>query len=252
MKTANKVGFVLLPGGGMSNWLWKKLEGYLDYPFIEIDRRLKESSYQNRLAASFADCLDYIGEKIQPKNFEKIILVGHSGAGVLAGKAAISFQQSVAHVVYIAANIPKSGTTVIDALPEAVQEKNITAIKGQAEFDKIPIKTLENVYRTVFCNTCSAEDIDYVLQQDLLPEPMCAVTEKMAWDHFPNLNQTYIILANDHTLPLDKQKEMAANLDITDLRMIDSDHLVMISHPHELAEILNEIAGYYDSSSFDS
>ena len=241
----SKVGFVLIPGGGMSDWLWKKLEGYLNFPFIQIDRRLKNNTHQNRLNASFSDCLDYIGEKIQERNFERIILVGHSGAGVLAAKAAVSFQENVVHVVYVAANIPKTGTTVIDALPESVQEKNIAAIKQQAPLDKIPLKMLEGVFRSAFCNTCSEEDIDYLLQQDFLPEPLCAVTEKMTWDNFPDLSQTYIILTDDHTLPVEKQKEMAANLNINDLRMIDSDHLVMISHPRELAAILNEIAGNY-------
>jgi hypothetical protein len=37
------VGFFLIPGGGMSDWLWKKIEGYLDFPFIQINRRLNNT-----------------------------------------------------------------------------------------------------------------------------------------------------------------------------------------------------------------
>ncbi len=41
-------GFVLIPGAGMSDWLWSKLIPYLDEKAVTIARRLEVNNYDNR------------------------------------------------------------------------------------------------------------------------------------------------------------------------------------------------------------
>jgi hypothetical protein len=237
---AGKKGFVLLPGAGMSDWVWKNLLPLLDIDAVTVDRRLDVNTYENRMNAKFKDCADYACKKMS--GIDEIILVGHSGAGLLAGYL-VRNNPSVKHVVFIAANIPKDGTTAIDVFPEDVREKTIQAVKKQIVSDSIPMKALETMFRPLFCNTCTEEDIRYILEQNYFPEPFCAITEKMDWTDFPSIGKTYILLTEDKTLTAGSQEIMAGNLGITDIRRIASDHMVMISHPAELAHELNAIAG---------
>jgi len=235
-----KTGFVLLPGAGMSGWLWQKLMPELSLPAIVIAPRLSPNTKGNRLNARFSEIVAYHQEVIQKSGFDQVIIVGHSGAGLLAG-ALGKLLPNTKHLVFIAANIPRDGTTAIQVLPEEFQKKNIETVSQQANFDTIPIKSLEAMFVNYFCNTCSPEDIAYVLAQDYYPEPVCVLTEPMDWQNYPAIGKSYILCSQDKTLNEQQQLYMAANLDISDVQRIDSDHLPMISRPRELAKILNGI-----------
>lgn len=239
-----KKGFILLPGAGMSDWLWKKLIPLLNHEAISIPRRLETNSIETRLKASFSDIISYTNQVIESSGLDEVILVGHSGAGLMAG-AVGKMNDKVKHIIFIAANIPMHGTTAIDALPEEIKTKNIEAVKAQAAYDFIPMKGMEQVFRNMFCNTSIEEDIVYVLEQNFQPEPVCILLEKMDWSDYPEKGRTYIICTNDKTLPEKHQELMASNLAIADLRRINSDHMVMISHAEELAKELNEIIDKY-------
>jgi len=157
----NNLGFVLLPGGGMSSWVWRDLIPNLKKPSVAVDYRLPANTQEARQSATIRDCTDHIINQIERNKLERVILVGHSGAGVLA--------------------------------------------------------------------------------QDLLSEPLCAAFEKINWDNFPDIKQTYVILLKDTSMSVAKQKQMMSHLTVTNSVEIDSDHMVMLSHPRELAEVLNGV-----------
>jgi pimeloyl-ACP methyl ester carboxylesterase len=237
----NKIEFVLIPGGGMSNWLWEKLEPYLGIDSIKIDRRLLLNTYENRINAQFDDCISYIMYELAKSKLSNFILVSHSVSGILACAIAKAIPDKVRHIVFIAANIPASGKTFIDELPVELQEQNLQAVKQLVKYDSIPIKHLEIFFRYTLCNTCSEDEIEFILKQSFQPEPLCILDARMDWGNYPKINRTYIVLTQDNSLSIPVQEKMASNLLITNLKYIDSGHLVMISHPRELAIVLNEI-----------
>ena len=239
----DNIGFVLLPGGGMSKWIWEKIDSKLKLPYIALDKRINPNTYENRKNATLETCIEYIIETIDKAPFEKSIIVGHSGAGALAANVGKSIPDKIKHIIYIAANIPKHNATMMDGLPFLLKLLNIIAVRKMIKKDSIPYKKIEKTVREKFCNTCDEETIKYVLEHELLSEPLCVLSERMDWTAFPTIPQTYITLLNDHTLSIDKQKNMAGNLNITDIKTIESDHMVMVSHPEELATIMNSIAG---------
>lgn len=236
-------GFIFIPGAGMSDWAWSKTTPLLILESVSIPRRIKNNTYHNRLNSSFSDILEYANNIINRSGFNEVILVAHSGAGLIAGSLC-KINSKIKHVVFIAANIPKHDTTAIDIFSSEIQEKNIEAIKKQAVNDTIPMKMLQQQFRLFFCNTCNEEDISYILQQDYIPEPICLVTQKMDWSDFPDIRKTYIVCTEDKTLSENQQELLAGNLNIIDIRKIASDHMVMISHPNELAFELNSIVKY--------
>ncbi|MBN2533670.1 MAG: hypothetical protein JXB88_12300 [Spirochaetales bacterium] len=103
---------------------------------------------------------------------------------------------------------------------------------------------MEKLNRKIFCNTASEETIQYILKQELLSEPLCLAFEKYNWDNFPTIiPQTYIVLIEDKTISVKKQRNMMKNLGIKNMIEIKSDHMVMLSHPEELSNELNKIMG---------
>ena len=93
----------------------------------------------------------------------------------------------------------------------------------------------------MFCNTCREDVIEYVLKQDLLPEPLCVITEKVDWTDMPQIRMIYVRLLKDKTASLALQDRMASNLSITEKYDIESDHLVMLSHAKEFNDVMRRV-----------
>jgi pimeloyl-ACP methyl ester carboxylesterase len=238
------LGFILIPGAGMSDWIWEKVLPKLKYASASIKQRINNNTKEKRLSAKYSDLEENIENIINKTGFDRIILVGHSGAGILAGSIG-KRNKKVQHLVFIAANIPENGKTAIEALPKDMQQANIDGLIKQAEYDELPMRTMEVMIKNYFCNTCNENDIEYVLNQKFYPEPICVITEKMNWAKYPHIGKTYIICTEDKTIDIKIQENYAKNLSISDVRRISSDHMVMISHADELADELNSIGELY-------
>jgi pimeloyl-ACP methyl ester carboxylesterase len=232
--------FVLIPGGGMSDWVWKYLIKYLEYPNIMISSRIEPNSLQNRLESTVHDIVDHIVHKI-PAEADNIVLVGHSGAGILAAMTAQKIPLRIKHIIFIAANIPSQGSTVLSGLPFFIRWINRYAIRSQIKKDSIPMSKLEKVIRKRYFNGAAEEIIQYALKQELFPEPPCVIDQKMDWIGFPNIGMTYVVLSDDRTGKPELQYKMGKNLNITDFQVIESCHMVMLHKPKELADILNSV-----------
>lgn len=235
-----KRGFVLIPGAGLSDWVWAKLIPLLNMEAVSIPRRIEHNTCENRLSSGFGDILDYAERVIRCSGLDEVILVGHSGAGLIAGELGERIQH-VKHVVFLAANIPLHGGTALELFSEEVRTSMIAAVKRQALADAIPIKNLEPTFRAYFCNRTPEEDIAYILQQDFLPEPVCVLTHPADWRSYPEVGMSYILCKDDRTLTVSQQECAAANLGITDIRRISSDHMIMISQAELLSNELNDI-----------
>lgn len=243
MRHNEKAGLVFLAGGGMSSWVWADITGKTGLPSIAPKYRLPENTEHVRKTAMISDCSAHIIRLIEESGFEKVILVAHSGAGVIAANVAKIIPERIIHIVYIAAGIPENGKSAIGSLPLPLRLLNKIAISSQVKRDFTPAKKSEKTIRKMFCNTCSEESIKYVLKQNLLSEPLCLAFEKNNWDGFPGVEQTYIILTKDKTISVGGQKKMMRHLSISNFIEIDSCHMVMLSHAEELARAINDIIG---------
>jgi pimeloyl-ACP methyl ester carboxylesterase len=232
---------VLIPGGGMSSWAWDRLIPLLRADCLTIPTRLPVSTPEIRKKATVADCVHHILAQMDSAGFERAVIVGHSGGGILAGQLARHAPERVQHLVFLSANIPQDGHTSLHGLPASVRLLNLFAMHLQNRRNSTPLKRMEGIVRRNFCNTCPEDAICFMLEQELLTEPLCLIHEKICWSAFPPLPRTFIRLLQDRTISLAGQARMASNLAITDIRAIDSDHMVMLSRPQALADILHDI-----------
>lgn len=221
----------------MGSWLWEKTVSRLSIPSVVISPRIPHNTKEYRLSISFDEVVAYHKEIILSKEWDSLVIVGHSGAGLLAGTLGKQIL-GVKEVIFVAANIPKNGTTALDVFPEEVRRKTVEALQKQAEYDQIPIRSMEEFFINTFAHGCSVEDQLFIKEQFFFPEPVCVVREKMDWDNYPDIKMKYILCKKDRSLSLDQQRLLASNLGIQDMVVLDTDHLPMISSPGAFMGIL--------------
>jgi homoserine acetyltransferase len=97
--------------------------------------------------------------------------------------------------------------------------------------------------RKLFCNDMNPEQARFVVE-NCGPEAVGLIGERLSRAGIPaSLPKTYVKLLRDATIPLKKQAAMIANLRAcpggdVEVVELDSGHDAMISHPAELAEII--------------
>src|SRR5205085_5886687 len=86
------------------------------------------------------DCADTLTEALRRIHAERIVLVGHSLAGVVLPLAASRLPDRIHHLVFLSATVPCPGTSVADTLPPgaktllrlwARQRDTLTAAVGE-------------------------------------------------------------------------------------------------------------------------
>jgi hypothetical protein len=96
----------------------------------------------------------------------------------------------------------------------------------------------------MFCNDMDAEQTAFTLAH-LVPEATGITNEPVSRKDLPPADvipRTYVKLLRDHSLRPRLQDQLIANLGSCQVRPLDSGHNAMISHPVELAAILNDLA----------
>ena len=245
----NDIGLVFIPGGGMAGWVWRDLDADLRRRAILIEGRLKSNDRESRLNATLSDCVEHVTGQMQGSGNSEFIVIGHSGGGMLAPLVAKRMRKEVKGIVLVCASIPENHTNTLHGLPFPIKLLNRLAVRMQVSVDSTPARSRERMIRSMFCNTASEEVIDYVLGQTLLSEPLCVINEKVDWTGVPDIPMTYIRLLNDKTGSLTLQDRMAANLAIRDKVDIESDHMVMLSHPVQFNDALRRIVEKQTSAS---
>jgi pimeloyl-ACP methyl ester carboxylesterase len=80
----------------------------------------------------------------------------------------------------------------------------------------------------------------YAVQQPLTGSALGEVMGFPAWKSLPSW---YLVAQNDETLPADAQRQFAARMGASTLE-IPSSHVPMVSHPNEVADLIEKAATY--------
>ena len=235
---AEKDGFVLFPGGNQADALeWQKVIPNLSLPALAVEMPHGETANMTR-----TDYIKSVLNAIDKAGFRRAILVGHSGGGLIVPQIAIKAPQRVRHMVFLAANVPPEGGTVMDLIA----------------FDPVAIATwtLGPKYRLFWwwerrtlCSDCDDQTWAFVKRHF---DPTCnylyvfspnpANLEHVSREGLPpSTPRTFIKLSRDQAFPLRLQDKAAANIS-AEIVTLDSGHMAPLTHPKELAAILNRIA----------
>jgi len=226
MKT--KMNVVLVHGAFADGSSWSKV-----IPFL-IANGLNAVAVQNPLT-SLAD--DVAATKRVIDNLGgPVLLAGHSWGGAVITEA--GNDPRVIGLVYVAAGAPDTGQSFNDWWKDYPPQPGAAEIKpyGSDGFVALTPKGVE---------TCFVQDIPpaeasivYATQGPLVARCFDERNRSAAWRIKPSW---YIVAQKDRMIPPDVQRDSAARMN-ADTHMLPSSHVPMLSHPREVANVIEGAA----------
>jgi pimeloyl-ACP methyl ester carboxylesterase len=230
----SELGFVLVHGACHTARCWDPVLPDLQHPGIAVDLPGRGG------AGSFAirDYATAVVDAVQGSGFERVILVGHSLAGITIPEVAGRLGERVARLVFVSSVIPPEGRSVMDTIPRALRAYARRAIDHRGELRFPP-----GLARLLFCNDASRSQFQPVAAQ-LCAEPPGVLTEAVSRVTLPvALPLSYIMCFRDRALTPRRQREQIANARRpVQVLGLDAAHDAFASRPRELATLLNAVA----------
>ena len=231
---------VLVHGGGLAADSWELAveEIHRSAPELTVfafdmpGRRKKPGDLREMTIADFVDSL--VGD-IESAGLKDIVIVGHSIGGMtLPGMAAKLGAARVREMIFAAAFLPPEGMSIADSLPWL-----LARIARRFAKRGVPSATPRWLARFVYLNRVPVHRRRFMTGK-LYAESLRILTENVSWRGMPNdIPRTWILTLRDRALaPKLQRKNIAALGGVQTIFEIDTCHMVMVSEPERLAQIL--------------
>jgi pimeloyl-ACP methyl ester carboxylesterase len=208
----------------------------LNGPVRAVDLPGRGSRPADLSTVTIKDSVDAVVEELVAGD-RPAVLVGHSMAGITLPGVVGRVPELVRTVVFVSCTVPADGQCLLDSL-----DPGMRAIADEAESRGDPVAMLErDLAVTVFCNDMDDKQTAFTLDR-MVPEARPVLREPISLAGLQQpVRRFYVRLLNDAIIVPRQQDEMIANMGGADVIELDSGHMAMISHPAELAAILNSL-----------
>lgn len=227
---ARKSALALIHGGSHASWCWLRLIPLLDYDVVAVDLPGRDGNRANLSTITHEHWVRSAADQISACSADRVILVGHSLAGIILPNVAARLRERVAAMVFISALVPEEGKSAAQTLGLSVDSSDGGFHPPDPE-----------ILRHTLCNDLTEEQTEHLLSR-LVPEPGQPWLQAITRSGMPSVPRYYIRLESDRAIPTALQIEMINNLGGAEEISVDAGHSVMISRPHALALHLNLIA----------
>ncbi|KAL4354982.1 hypothetical protein GQ457_06G040050 [Hibiscus cannabinus] len=258
-----KQHFVLIHGSCHGAWCWYKVVSLLktsghqvttlDLGASGVDpKRLDEITTFSDYLQPLMDFFASLPDEPDPK----VVLVGHSYAGLCISQAMERFPNKISVAVFIAAYMPHHGSptgTLIQeyfkrCTVESSMDCNFTFNNG---LDKPPTSALfgPKFMKTIAYRHCQLEDLELgkmlVRPSGLFMEDL-VTGNSLTEEKFGSVDRVFVRLDGDQVMMDEFQLLMIQNSPPKDVKVIsEAGHMVMLSKPRELSQLLQHIgAGF--------
>lgn len=242
--------FVFVHGGFHAAWCWERVIDELTamgHDAVAVDlpghgERVDEDS-------TLANRRDAIVAALRAAGSVKSVLVGHSGGGFDATLAADAAPELVAHIIYLAAALPREGRTYPEAMAmrdDAEElgddfDADVGEMLGYLKFDDdgaMWFADFEGAWK-YFYHDCDESTARWAFER-LGPErfgdtTVTPVSVPRFWE--ADLPRSFIRCRQDQSMPRWLADTVTRRLGVEQLT-IDTSHSPFLSRPRELAELL--------------
>lgn len=217
---------VLVHGAGTGPWIWDRLRECL--PVLSVAVTVPSRHEE----ATPASCTDQIVKELDEMGIERVVLVLHSLAGVLASELASRLGDRVESTVFVGAVVPGPDKRFVDA----VGFPNSLVLKILFRLNPTGLKPSEKMLRAELCNDLPDEDVSVLVGRYEVEWPGLYLGRVN--DPRQVRRPAYIRLKDDHSVPPKLQDRMIANLQQPKVFDVDAGHMVMLSKPHALGQLI--------------
>lgn len=231
--------FVLVHGGFHDHRCWERLIPLLRLPALAVDLPGRGAHPAKMADVTLEACVRSVVEDIEKSAFGRVVLVGHSMGGATVPVVAARIPDRIAHLVLLSTLVAPEGGSLVDGF---VPETRDAAVRRLGSGDDVEIELSEAHHRELLCNDMDEADVAWCLAR-VGPDSRRLFTDRASRAGLPDsLPRTYIRLRRDQSVSWAQQAHAISLLPGLAVREIDAPHQAMVTHAHELAEILNEIA----------
>jgi pimeloyl-ACP methyl ester carboxylesterase len=239
----NKKIYVLVHGSWLAPFAWDAVSKDLKASGAQVivvelqghgdDQTLPESITLDFYAA-------YVISVIE-KTKGKVILVGHSFAGMIISEVAEAIPNKIEKLVFVGAFVPKNGQTVLDLANTDAQSHLGPSLVPSS--DKLTLDVKHENIIDIFCADSKPETQQLLLSK-FKPEPAIPFTNaaKLTDANFGKVDKYYIHTTQDHVIGIDLQNRMVKAAAIANVYSLESSHTPFFSMPDQLSELLVKIS----------
>lgn len=233
--------YILVHGAFHGGWCWEEVKPLLE----EAGHRVLAPDLPGTgedATPLFGDVLDLWGEKIAAlarAADEPVFLVGHSRGGIVISTAAEKAPDAIARLVYVAAFLLPTGTSLIDFLQEA-GEGGLPAIRLP---DGSAVTLDQADGPSALYHQVDRERVDRALSR-LCREPIQPLQQplELTEERYGGVPRAYILTEEDRAIPHSLQRRMISEQPCDPVICLPSDHSPFYSAPRELADALISLA----------
>ncbi len=171
----------------------------------------------------------------------KVILVGHSMAGVVVSEVAEAIPDKIEKLIYVAAFVPANGQSLQDLAFQDVQSQLGPSLIPSQDMLTLDVKQENRI--NIFCQDGS-DEAKALLTQKFRVEPAIPFTNKasLSAEKFGRVDKYYIHTSKDHAIGPDLQDKMANAAGISKTYTLNSGHSPFLSVPDQLTQQLLTIS----------
>lgn len=184
---------------------------------------------------TIARCVDSVTAQVLATQPGRVVLVGHSMAGItLPGVAEKLGPSLVQRIIFLACCVPPDGKTVLDTLQAPMSYIAARAAKKGGVSPPLPAF----LAHWIFGNGMTREQKRFV-SRSLCAESSQVTMEPVDRSGFPIVPMSWILTRRDRALRPALQRQFIANLGgVDEVLELDTCHDAMISEPFKLAKLI--------------
>ena len=247
---------VLVHGGGFAADCWEPTVDAIrradpELKVLTVDLPGRRGKPGDLVTACIDEWVDSVVADIKSAEFDdNLVIVGHSLAGLTVPAIVAKLGSSrVRETILATAQVPANGSALVDTFPGALSwfarrtEKRKVQKGRSVRSGGLPTA----LARFVFCNGMTPAQRRFTLARSC-QESAPIMIEKVDRSGMPDdVPRTWILTRRDRAVPMKIQHECIAALGgVQTLIEIDTCHMLMVSEPQRLAEILVQRCRLYE------
>ncbi len=232
--------YVLVHGAWHGSWCWNRV-----VPLLQVKGHTVLTpdlpGHDRRRTVPYADIslktyVDSISNLIASTS-HKVILVGHSMAGVVISEVAENIPASIDELVYLSAFIPDHNGSLVQEEAKAKVPSVAKEITIDDHNYEIALKLSPRIVE-LFYGDCSVEDQGFALRH-LQKQPLRPFidTVSLSNDRFGRVPKVYIECLDDQAIRIEDQRRMHAKIQC-EVRTLRASHSPFFSMPEALSQAM--------------